>query len=258
MKKILLLLLVLTMLPAANAFGSDIKVFKDNEELVLENKPVVVEGEIMLPIREVSEKLGCDVEWISDIKAVKISAKTDTEIYAVSAETVLYNTSESTACHFDLINASGNYVECFDFDLDTPSVIVDGTLYAPLDFFIFITISVPEIAEGNIYFISDVKKADFSQCDKTYVFEGDEKSEVTDEADIAALKEIFSTRMVLGASNGEYSSNGIEFITGDKSTKLYISGDTFNWFKVNGSDYYVEVSDDDILSFIDIADKYIS
>lgn len=74
MKKIILIFSVLLLLMAAgNVYASDdIKVVINNKELYSADKPVVVDGRTMLPLRAIGEAMGCEVIWVNGTQTANL------------------------------------------------------------------------------------------------------------------------------------------------------------------------------------------
>lgn len=69
----LFLIPVMLTAPPVNAV-SDIKVFIDGGELAIDDvAPVIINDRIMVPLRAISEGLGMKVEWVPELRLVKIS-----------------------------------------------------------------------------------------------------------------------------------------------------------------------------------------
>ena len=75
MKKIILIFSVLLLLMASgtvNAASGDIKIMINNKELYTENKPVIVDGRTMLPLRAIGEAMGCEVIWVNGTQTANL------------------------------------------------------------------------------------------------------------------------------------------------------------------------------------------
>ena len=74
MKKIILIFSVLLLLLAVgNVYASDdIKVVINNKELYSADKPVVVDGRTMLPLRAIGEAMGCEVIWVNGTQTANL------------------------------------------------------------------------------------------------------------------------------------------------------------------------------------------
>lgn len=55
--------------------GTNIKVSIDNELIVFDVPPQIINGRTLIPIRAVAEKLGYEVDWDGDLKVVYIDEK---------------------------------------------------------------------------------------------------------------------------------------------------------------------------------------
>lgn len=67
MKKLIMIIsIILLFVSAGTVSASDnIKVVINNKELYCADKPVIVEGRTMLPLRAIGEAMGCEVIWVS-------------------------------------------------------------------------------------------------------------------------------------------------------------------------------------------------
>lgn len=74
MKKIILIFSVLLLLMASGTVyaSDDIKVVINNQELYTADKPVIVEGRTMLPLRAIGEAMGCEVIWVSGTQTANL------------------------------------------------------------------------------------------------------------------------------------------------------------------------------------------
>ena len=76
MKKIILIFSVLLLLMASgtvvNAASGDIKIMINNKELYTADKPVLVDGRTMLPLRAIGEAMGCEVIWVNGTQTANL------------------------------------------------------------------------------------------------------------------------------------------------------------------------------------------
>jgi len=74
MKKIVLIFFALFLLMGSwTAYASDdIRVMINNQELYTADKPVVVDGRTMLPLRAIGEAMGCEVIWVSGTQTANL------------------------------------------------------------------------------------------------------------------------------------------------------------------------------------------
>ena len=74
MKKIVLILTVFLLLLSSTAVfsESDIKVVINNQELYTVDKPIIVDGRTMLPLRAIGEAMGCEVIWVSGTQTANL------------------------------------------------------------------------------------------------------------------------------------------------------------------------------------------
>lgn len=78
MKKRIVLILTLIMLVCAGEVcaDSDTKIVINNKELYCEDKPVIVDGRTMLPLRAIGEAMGCEVIWVSGTQTANLRNET--------------------------------------------------------------------------------------------------------------------------------------------------------------------------------------
>ena len=91
---------------------NEITIFTDGTILSTDNKPVVINNNTLIPLREISEALGADVKWNSDTKTAVISKENNTVSITVNSDTML-------------VNNKTIYV-------NVPAQIIDNTTYVPL------------------------------------------------------------------------------------------------------------------------------
>lgn len=73
MKKIILLLSILLLSMSGTVYASDdIKVVINNQELYTADKPVMVDGRTLLPLRAIGEAMGCEVIWVSGTQTANL------------------------------------------------------------------------------------------------------------------------------------------------------------------------------------------
>lgn len=82
-KKVLLCAAIFMLLSTANVVkaDSDIRVVINNQELYTEDKPVIVDGRTLLPLRALCEAMGCEVVWVAATSTANI--KNDTTIISM-------------------------------------------------------------------------------------------------------------------------------------------------------------------------------
>ena len=74
MKKIVLAIFTMFLLTASwkTYADEDIRVMINNQELFTSDKPVVVDGRTMLPLRAIGEAMGCEVVWVSGTETANL------------------------------------------------------------------------------------------------------------------------------------------------------------------------------------------
>lgn len=105
--------LILSML-LANVNASEISLYVEDVKLELNNKPVIFNGNTLVPVRAIFENLGATVEWNSVTKTV--TGRTEDKI-------VILVIDEKTA------TVNGSSVE-----LAVPAKIINGSTYVPVRF----------------------------------------------------------------------------------------------------------------------------
>lgn len=267
MKKLLVFILSALVFSSNTFANDDIKVYNNYIEIELTNKPVKVEGVTMLPVREICEALGHTVNWLSEEKMIKITENPDNELYPIAEqnEINIYNTLNTNKCHFDIYSKTGNYYrECFDFEISSPSMQINGTTYLPKDFFIYMLDDNIEETEGIIYFIPNIIKTDFSQYNKACLFIHNNRVDITDSNDIELLKSILTSRAINGASSNEYSKDYyIQFentLTNEKEIVLLSKKDNntySSYVQLNTNSYYIEINNKENIIMLEIINKYV-
>lgn len=74
MKKVVLILTVFLLLFSSTAVfsESDIKVVINNQDLYTVDKPIIIGGRTMLPLRAIGEAMGCEVIWVSGTQTANL------------------------------------------------------------------------------------------------------------------------------------------------------------------------------------------
>lgn len=116
MRKTIIILMVLIMLFGMSGYGyaQDIRVVIDNNEIEFEVDPVVVNGRVMVPFRQIFEVLGLEVEWNENLR-IATAHGPDTSL-AIKVDSIYGN-------------VNGELIE-----LDAPSMIVEDRMMVPLRF----------------------------------------------------------------------------------------------------------------------------
>ncbi|MBR5538808.1 MAG: family 43 glycosylhydrolase, partial [Clostridia bacterium] len=113
MKRILVLLMFVTVFAVASfAAENPITVYLDNEAVVFDVEPQIINGRTMVPVRAIFEKLGATVTWDD-------TTKTATAVKGETTVSIALNAPEMTV--------SGNKVA-----LDSPAVIINSRTLVPL------------------------------------------------------------------------------------------------------------------------------
>ncbi|TYQ17016.1 UNVERIFIED_CONTAM: copper amine oxidase-like protein [Acetivibrio alkalicellulosi] len=112
---ILIVLTLITIIVSGVSFGiNDITVLVDGEKVEFDRQPYIKDGRTMVPIRFITEKMGCEVTWESDLQLVTIE-KGYTRIFLQIGST--------------RVHANGEYIE---IDV-APEIQIDRTM-VPLRF----------------------------------------------------------------------------------------------------------------------------
>lgn len=122
-KKILLLTMLLLFCFAGTAFAADVTVKVDGKELP--QKGVIVDGRTMVPIRDIAEAVGVDVEYNADTEIVWLSIG---GVRFASMEEEIYQIKKVTKSYGDYY-VSGSWEF---FDSDVPMQNINGKMMMPL------------------------------------------------------------------------------------------------------------------------------
>lgn len=263
MKRLIAIILSGILLFTSTAFANnEIKVYNNGDEIQLTNKPLENNGITMLPAREICEALGHTVEWIREEKIIKITENLNSDLYSVtdSNEICIYNTLNTNKCHFDMYSTTGKYFrECFDFEISIPSKIINGVMYLPKDFFIFLVGSNIEETEDAVYLNPSVIKTDFRKYNKIYVINNDNKTEITNMDEKSALLNMLTRYAYVDSPSCGFSiTYAVKFLDSSTGETVVICPalDKCNIFRVNNSNYYFEISQEDRAQFEKIVNKY--
>ncbi len=124
------LLLICSLVFASSLFADtkkDIKIMVNNKLIKSEAAPFIdTAGRTMVPLRFVSEALGCKVEWYSDLKMAAIDTpKKDTLIFEIESDKYYLNYGEPILMESKAVVLSGRtYVplrliaEILEFDVE--------------------------------------------------------------------------------------------------------------------------------------------
>ena len=122
MKKLITLILAtclsLAIAVPCMAEGEDITVLVNEEELVFDTKPMLLNDRTMVPMRAIFEKLGCSVEWIEDLQMI-IATRNSLLIAMQIDQDKFYST--------DVADNTQN-----TYDLDVAPLIVNDRTLIPL------------------------------------------------------------------------------------------------------------------------------
>lgn len=120
MKKIIFIMTVLFTLLLGEAVwaSGDIKVVINNRELYSEDKPVMVEGRVMLPLRAIGEAIGCEVIWVDATKTANL--KNETTIVSMQINNTNITRVKRTNQEQKLLQT------------DVPPMLINGKTYVPV------------------------------------------------------------------------------------------------------------------------------
>ena len=123
MKKYLLMLLMIMIIIITFCFyayaDDDITVLVNNQPVISEQKPVILEGNTYVPLRPVAEAMGCEVVWIQDTKTANIKNLTTIAAFKVDSPKITKTKRTDTA--------NPVIVES-----KTPPKNINGSVYLPL------------------------------------------------------------------------------------------------------------------------------
>lgn len=120
MKKIILMLtLFVVLIMGHTVYASDnIKVVINNKELYSVDKPVMVEGRVMLPLRAIGEAMGCEVIWVNATKTANL--KNESTIVSMQINNTNITRVKRTNMEQKLLQT------------DVPPMLIDGKTYVPV------------------------------------------------------------------------------------------------------------------------------
>lgn len=114
MKKLILILSILTAVSFSSAFADDITVKLNGSKLTFDQPPVIQDGRTLVPMRAIFEALNCTVEWNGDIK----------EITAISDNSTIKLT----------IDKKEALIDSEEYTLDVPPQIINDRTLVPVRF----------------------------------------------------------------------------------------------------------------------------
>lgn len=116
-KRVLALALAMTMaFPALAMAESNIKVIVNDEEIKMDQPPLIENGRTMVPLRAVAEALGCEVKWDDTTKSASFVQGEVTAVITVGQNYIL----------------AGDGVYNQELPIDAPAVIVNSRTMIPL------------------------------------------------------------------------------------------------------------------------------
>lgn len=114
MKKSLFALILILLVFTSSAYAEEISIIIDGEKVDGEDKPLLIQGRTLVPVRMVMEHIGADVNWIS--KEQKVSVRRGPQ------EIILK------------VGTDNGKVNGVTYSLDTSVQIIEGRTYIPLRF----------------------------------------------------------------------------------------------------------------------------
>ena len=122
-KKIILMVMLLMCCLAGSAYAADVTVTVDGKELA--QKGVIVDGRTMVPIRDIAEAMGVEVEYNAD----------SGRVYLSHGEVRFASMQESIYLIIDVVEDNGKYVQSgtwVPYDSDVPMQNIGGKMMMPL------------------------------------------------------------------------------------------------------------------------------
>jgi len=124
---VLLCALVLSSLFCGAAFAADITVYVDGVKLPTDVPPTIVEGRTMIPVRAVSEAVGCRVEWVPEYQSVLVYSP-------AGGDLILVMTVNDPYVKVNSYNGNTGTVSERMVLVDVPPVNLNGRVLVPLRF----------------------------------------------------------------------------------------------------------------------------
>ena len=125
---LLLCVLAVSLLPCGSAYAAnDISIYIDGERLSTDVPPMIIEGRTLIPLRVVSEAVGCEVGWSAVDQRIVVYTPAGSEpilVMTVGDPRVTVNWYDE-----DTGDYGGNVVI-----IDVPPMIVNGRTLVPLRF----------------------------------------------------------------------------------------------------------------------------
>ena len=140
MKKLLTLLLCLSMILSLNtvAFASsDVKI-KVNGSLLSDAQAVLKDGSTLLPVRSVSNALGCEVDWDGNTRTASIDKDGTLVTITIGQKEIFVNGKKQ--------------------QISTPAQVINGRTYVPLR-------ALGEALECDITWVKEAKTVEITQVD---------------------------------------------------------------------------------------------
>lgn len=114
---------------AGSVQSGSLKIIIDGEELISEQKPILIENSTYFPLRAICEALGAQVDWNAETGAVTLTRQVELVTSFSAAAGPADYAEEERVVEIDTVNKSalidGN---TFDFDVR----IIDDRSYAPV------------------------------------------------------------------------------------------------------------------------------
>jgi len=107
--------------------ASPISVYVDGQELYMDVPPVIMDGRTMVPLRAVSEAVGCKVDWFSSDQRIVVYSP------AGGDPLVVMNINDRTAT-VNNYNGDTGEITGRNVTIEAPPVIVNGRTMVPLRF----------------------------------------------------------------------------------------------------------------------------
>ncbi len=128
---VIVALLFIIIMPLSVYADEEIKLNVDGVVIELENKPVIIDGRVFVPLRPLCESLGFTLEWDDQTKTV-------TEVYQPSGgnlkKQVTMQVGSKVKNVLKVTNIRDNISTSEDVTMDVAPIIIDNTIYVPASY----------------------------------------------------------------------------------------------------------------------------
>ncbi|WP_027398453.1 copper amine oxidase N-terminal domain-containing protein [Anaerovorax odorimutans] len=124
---IIMIMLVIVFGGSSTYAANQISIFIDGEELYTDVPPIIIDSKTMVPLRAVSEAVGCKVDWFKEDKRIVVYSPVGGDPLLVMS----VNDPKVTVNHYngDTGEVTGEVVT-----IEAPPVIIEGKTMIPLRF----------------------------------------------------------------------------------------------------------------------------